>query len=137
MHDDELFRNLLYISDASGSDARFYVDSTGLYYRVIHDNGTGVGCNLSTSPSRSDTVELVAELFSDGDVQLGIATNDGDITKATASNTGETFANAWSGTVLNLGGPDPVFSKGGFNPLIAAIIARGSRSLADFRGLLP
>jgi hypothetical protein len=113
------------------TDARFYVDSTGSFYRVTHDNGTTVPtATLAAAPSTTDVVEIRAVLNADGSVLIGQSINSA--AESTANDaTAATLQGTWAGEYLHLGGVGSAVD--GNAEFQALKIAAGVRTMAQMR----
>lgn len=95
---------VFYIGNAGNTGARFWIDTTGSFYRVRHHNGsTEVTSTISSgAPTAGQRVAIRATLGSDGKVQIFQSINGAAETSGTLSGT-NTLASAWSGTNIYLG----------------------------------
>lgn len=106
---------LFYLSDSSGNNPRFYVDNSGTYYEVSHQEAGGtVTIAQTVAPVYGDVVEIVAILGANGFVGIIQSINGGAAVQP-ANSAAQALSTAWSGTQFRL------------NSLVAA-----SPGLADF-----
>lgn len=94
---------ICYVGNAGNTGARFWIDSTGTYYRVRHDNGsTAVTATLAAAPTSGQRVALRALLNSNGSVQLHQSIN-GAAESSTSASGSNTLASDWSYPRIYLG----------------------------------
>lgn len=83
------------ISNDTPNGARVWLDSTGTFFRLRHNNGsTEVTATLAVAPVNTDRVELRGTVFSDGSVQLYQSINEAAET-FTARTAANALAAAW------------------------------------------
>lgn len=88
------------ITDTTGANPRFVVFSSGTAYSTYHHNGTSaVSSALASGSVIGDTVELLAELQSNGVTSLRQSINGAAVTSG-ASSGANTLAAAWGGQKL-------------------------------------
>lgn len=124
---------LFHIGDQTSetTDPRFYVDSTGSFYRVTHDNGTTVPtATLAAAPSTGNDVEIIARLNSDGSVDIEQSISEAAVTTATDATTA-TIQSAWAGEYFHLGGVGSAVD--GNNEFRIVKVAAGDRTIAQMR----
>jgi hypothetical protein len=76
-------------------------------YQLGHNPVTGstATATLDLNPAHGDLIELVAEVYADGAVQLHGRKNGGAVT-STAKSAAQPFAAAWAAATLRIGGQD-------------------------------
>jgi len=116
---------------AVATDARFYVDSTGTQYRVVHDNSSAERtATVTGSPTAGQSVEILAQLEADGGVAIEMSIEGATATTA-SDGTANTLAAAWAGPYLHLNGV--AAGNQGANDFRVVKIASGTRTLAQMR----
>jgi hypothetical protein len=114
------------------TDARFYVDTTGTYYRILHDNGTALPtATLSAAPSVGDPCEIRAVLNTDGSVLIGQSVNGAAETTASDATTA-TLQSTWAGPYLHLNGIGAANQGDGIDFRCVKILP-GVRTMAECR----
>lgn len=131
-----IYPRVLTISNAANQSPRLYLAKPpgGDAYGLVHDNGVSggsVSTELDLSPVAGDLIELIAELYADGSVQLHGRKNGGAVSSGVRSNP-LGFASAWSGALLHLGGCG---SAGQDGTAIGGVVARRGTGY-DFEQLL-
>ena len=125
---------LMHIGSATAAtDPRLIVESTGTYYRVIHDNGsTTATATLAVAPSIGDKVEILAQLNADGSVAIYQSINGAATTTASDATT-VTVGSAWADTrmYLNSAGTSTV----GFVDWLGDKHAAGVQTMTHMRAL--
>jgi len=128
---------VLHIGSSSGAgNARFQIYVSSGFYIAAHvnDDATTGGSTLSVAPDIGDTVEIRATVNSGGGAQIHQSINSAAETSGDLS--GDVPLSAtWAGALLYLNSAGA--ASYGFTQPIAAVVARSSHSLADFRALLP
>lgn len=90
--------SVCYLGNSGNTGARFWIDSTGSFYRVQHHNGTAaVTSTLAAAPASGNRVAIRATLDSSGRVQIFQSINGAAETNGSLSGT-NTLAAAWSDT---------------------------------------
>ena len=125
--------NIRILQMGSDSYPRFLVYADSDRYHIEHTGLTQVGATAAIAPVLGDVVELLATMTTDGSVTLIQSVNSAAATSSAAS-ADAALASAWSAQTLHLNQGASSFR--GYIPLGAAVVARGSHSLADFRALL-
>lgn len=121
---------LLTVGNTS-STPRAYIQSSGTYYRGIHDPGTATASTLSTAPAWGDTVELLLTISADGTPIISQSINGGAVTQGTGQ-TAQALGREWYGEVVFLGSLG-AFGQNVIAPLLSAKIARGVQTMAYMR----
>lgn len=123
---------VLHIGASAGTGPLFALYSTGSVYRAAHDNNTlEVNSTAGVGVAIGATVELLANLASDGAITLTQSINGAAPTTAAAS--AANTISAWSDDVLWINSVGS--SNIGCNAFLTVKVASGTRTLQEMRDL--
>lgn len=121
------------VANSGGTATAFGVSRvSGANYRVTHQNDTDINVvsTLGSAPVMGDLVELIAQLYADGAVQIHQTLNGGSETSATKS-AALLLNQTWGGNLLWFNGLGS--ANYGFIGLRNAVLCRGVKDLAQMR----
>jgi len=120
-----------YLGNSGNTGARFWIDSSGTYWRLNHHNGTSsVTSTLAAAPASGNRVALRFTITSAGVIQLHQSVNGAAESSATASGS-LALASAWGDTRLY--GNSTGATNGAAVSIIRSRLAYGSLTAAEMQ----